>query len=142
VSQEAESIHLWYRRYGHELVRKIGYRRFWLHQTMYELFEWLTQDLKIAISEREILNIIGDFLALLWAGQAAKIGEKLIAIKRLIIGLDGMQPEKGNTCLYIVCEMQTGLTLMAENLEDSANSILSEQIFEPLKALAKKLDLS
>ncbi len=142
VSQEAESLHLWYRRYSRELVMKIGYRRFWLHQTMYELFEWLTQDLKVAVSEREILNIIGDFLALLRAGQAAKIGEKLSGIKSLIIGLDGMQPEKGNTCLYIVREMQTGLTLMAENLEDSANSILSEQIFEPLKALAKKFDLS
>ena len=142
VSQEAESLHLWHRRYSRELVVKIGYRRFWLHQTMYELFEWLTQDLKLAISEREILNITADFLALLRAGQAIKIGEKLARIKNLIIGLDAMQPEKGNTCLYIVREFQTGLTLLAENLEDSANSILSEQIFEPLKVMAKRFDLS
>lgn len=142
VSQEAEGLHLWYRRCSRELVIRIGYRRFWLHQTIYEIFEWLTLDLKIAISKREILNIIGDFLALLRAGQVGKIGEKLSGLNSLIIGIDGMQPEKGNICLYIVREMQTGLTLMAENLEDSSNSILSEQIFEPLKALSKIFNLS
>jgi len=109
VSREAESLHLWYRRYSRELVVKIGYRRYWLHQTLDDLYDWLKQDLKSTISEREILNILDDFLALLRAGQAAKIRQKLHGLKDLIIGLDGMQPEKGNTCLYIVREMQTGL---------------------------------
>ena len=79
---------MWYRRFSRELVVKVGYRRFWLHQTMYELYDWLTQDLKIAISEREILNVIGDFLALLRAGQEAKVREKLRGLKDLVIGLD------------------------------------------------------
>src|SRR5512147_1607695 len=102
VSQEAERLHLCYRHFSRELVVKVGYRRFWLHQTMYEIYDWLHQDLKIAISEREILNLIGDFLALLRAGQAAKIRRKLCGLEHLILGVDGMQPEKGNTCLYIV----------------------------------------
>jgi hypothetical protein len=142
VSQKAEGLHLWCRRYSRELVVKVGYRRFWLHQTLYELYDWLTQDLKIAISEREILNVIGDFLALLRAGQAAKVREKLRGLKDLVIGLDGMQPEKGNTCLYIVRELQTGLTLLAESLDDSANPFLSARIFEPLKTLAQELHLN
>jgi hypothetical protein len=142
VSQEAESLHLWYRHSSRELVIKVGYRRFWLHQTMYELHDWLTQDLKLDISQREILNLIGDFLALLRAGQPVKIRQKLHEAKDLIIGLDGMQPEKGNTCLYIVREMQTGLTLLAENLEDSAHPILITRIFEPLKSLAQELHLN
>jgi hypothetical protein len=141
VSREAESLHLYYRRFSRELVVKVGYRRFWLHQTMYEIHDWLTQDHQIAISEREILNILGDFLALLRAGQAAKIRQKLSGMEHLVIGLDGMQPEKGNSCLYIVREMQTGLTLSAENLEDSAHLFLIQRIFEPLKALAQELHL-
>jgi hypothetical protein len=141
VSQEAEGLHLWYRRYSRELVVKVGYRRFWLHQTLSELFDWLTQDLKIVISEREILNVIGDFLALLRAGQTAKVRKNLRGLKDLVIGLDGMQPEKGNTCLYIVRELQTGLTLRAESLEDSAHPFLSERIFAPLKDLAQELHL-
>jgi hypothetical protein len=108
---------------------------------MYEIHDWLTQDLKISISEREVPNIIADFLALLRAGQAAKIRKKLQGMKEMLIGLDGMQPEKGNTCLYIVREMQTGLTLLAENLEDSAYPFLIKRIFEPLKTLAQELNL-
>jgi len=141
VSQVAESLHLWYRRYSRDLVVKVGYRRFWLHQTLEELHEWLTQDLNLPISEREILNVIGDFLALLRAGQSDKIRQRLEGLKELVIGLDGMQPEKGNTCLYIVREMQSGLTLLAENLDDSAHPVLRVRLFEPLKILAQELDL-
>jgi hypothetical protein len=142
VSQAAERLHLPYRHASRELVVKIGYRRFWLHQTMYEIHDWLTQDLQLDLSERLVLEIIGDFLALLRMAQAAKIGQKLAPVNHLLIGLDGMQPEKGNTCLYIVRELQTGITLMAENLEDSAHPVLIKRIFEPLKALAEKLHLS
>jgi len=39
--------------------------------------------------------------------------------KRWIVGLDGMQPKKGDTCLYIVRELQLDLTLLAKNLESS-----------------------
>ena len=53
-----------------------------------------------------------------------------------------MKPEKGNGCLYIVREVQLGLTLMAENLDDSSNGTLSEVLFEPLKTLADELDLT
>lgn len=141
-SAEAEILHLKYRRYSREVVVHIGYRRFWHHQTMYEIHEWLTQDLGLSISERQVLNLIGDFLALLRAAQPAKVRERLKGLDRLVIGLDGMKPEKGNTCLYIVREVQLGLTLMAENLDNSANTTLSTRLFEPLKALAKELGLA
>lgn len=141
-SAEAESVHLKYRRYSREVVVHIGYRRFWQHQTMYEIHEWLTQDLELRISKRQVLNVIGDFLALLRAAQPAKVRERLKGLDRLVIGMDGMKPEKGNTCLYIVREAQLGLTLMAENLDDSVNTTLRDRLFEPLKALASELGLA
>jgi hypothetical protein len=141
-SAEAETIHLKYRRYSREVVVHVGYRRFWQHQTMYEIHEWLTQDLGLRISERQVLNVIGDFLALLRAAQPAKVRERLKGLDRLVIGLDGMKPEKGNTCLYIVREVQLGLALMAENLDDSVNTTLSDRLFEPLKAVANELGLT
>jgi hypothetical protein len=141
-SVEAESLHLKYRRYSRELIIQIGYRRFWQHQTMYELHEWLTKDLQLPISERQVLNLIADFLALLRAAQPAKIRERLASLQRLIIGLDGMQPERGNRCLYVVRELQTGLTVMAETLEDGNHTTLSPRLLEPLKTLAQELGLS
>ena len=141
-SLEAETLHLKYRRFSRELVVCVGYRRFWHHQTRAEIHAWLTQDLHLNISEREITNLLLDFLALLRAAQPVKIRHKLSQVKSLIIGLDGMQPEKGNDCLYIVRELQCDVTLLAENLEDSTQTTLSQRLLTPLKALAADLGLS
>jgi hypothetical protein len=142
ASREAEALHLKYRRYSRELVVQVGYRRFWQCQTIYELHTWLTQELEIQISPREVLNLIGDFLALLKAAQGAKIKERLQQVESWVIGVDGMQPEKGNTSLYVVRELQTQVTLLAERLDDSSTSSLKLRIFEPLKALASELGLT
>jgi hypothetical protein len=141
ISTQAETIHLKFRRYSRELTVKIGYRRFWKHQTMYEIFDWLTQDLLLDVSKRQVLNLIGDFLALLRAAQPPKIRQRLKPLQSLIIGMDGMQPEKGNKCLYIVREIQTDTTLMAESLAESSNTVIGARIFDPLKALADELGL-
>lgn len=136
-SLQAETLHLKYRRFSRELVVWAGYRRFWHHQTREEIHAWLTQDLNLTISEREVSHLLLDFLALLRAAQPAQIRQKLSGVNGLVIGLDGMQPEKGNDCLYIVRELQCGVTLLAENLEDSTQIALNKQIIEPLKALAE-----
>jgi hypothetical protein len=140
-SVEAEKLHLKQRRFSRELIVRIGHQRFWQHQTMYEIHEWLTQDIHLQICKREVTNLLADFLTLLSAAQPAKIRQKLNSLKDLIIGVDGMQPEKGNDCLYIVRELQCGVTLLAENLEESSQEALCERIFEPLKELAKELEL-
>jgi hypothetical protein len=134
-------LHLKYRRFSRELVVQIGYRRFWQHQTMYEIYDWLKHDLKIAISDREVMHLIADFLALLKAAQGAHIRRKLNSLQGLVISIDGLQPEKGNDCLYIVREIQVGVTLLATNLEESSQDALCEQVFEPIKDLAQELGL-
>lgn len=140
-SSKAEQLHLKYRRYSREVIITLGYRRFWQHQTIYELHDWLSQELGLPISARQVLNLIGDFLALLRAAQPAKIRQQLQQVQGLLIGLDGMQPEKGNTCLYVVREVQLGLTLMTENLEESSTPTMVERLFEPLKTLAVEVGL-
>ena len=140
-STKAEKLHLRQHRFSRELIIRIGYLHFWQHQTMYEIHDWLTQDLQIQICERQVANLFQDFLALLSAAQPANIRCKLNSFKSLIIGVDGMQPEKGNDCLYIVRELQCGVTLLAKNLEESSQTALCEQVFEPLKDLAKELGL-
>ena len=141
-SQEAERLHLKYRRYSREVIIKLGYRRFWHYQTIYELHEWFTERLGLAITPRQISNVLGDFLAILRAGQAQKLRRILPKQREVLISIDGMQPEKGNDCLYIVREMQCGQTLLAENLTDSSAAMLRQRLLEPLKALASELGLS
>lgn len=141
-SQEAERLHLRYRRYSREVIIKLGYRRFWHYQTIYELHEWFTEGLGLAITPRQISNVLGDFLALLRAGQAQKLRCILPKQSELLISIDGMQPEKGNDCLYIVREVQCGQTLLAETLTDNSATMLSRRLLEPLKVLATDLGLS
>lgn len=141
-SKEAETLHLKHRRFSREMVVHIGYRRFWYHQTMYEIHDWLSQDLGLVISEHHVLNLIGDFLALLRAAQPAKVRTQLKKLKYLLVGLDGMQPEKGNACLYIVRELQSDLTLLAENLDESSDATIRTRLLQPLKDLAKEMGLS
>ena len=141
-SAKAESLHLKYRGFSRELIIRIGYRRFWQHQSQAEIYTWLSQDLHLDISERSVVNLMIDFLALLRAGQPAKIRRQLKPLSALIIGLDGMQPEKGNRCLYIVRELQCGVTLLAEPLSDSAHETLITHLLEPLKLLATELGLT
>ncbi len=141
-SAQAEKLHLWHRRFSRELVIRIGYQRFWHHQTRDELYAWLTQDLQVVLSEREVTNLTLDFLALLRAAQPTKIRQALRELPGLVIGLDGMQPEKGNDCLYIVRELHCGVTLLAENLEESSWETLSACLLEPLKSLAAELKLA
>lgn len=140
-SREAEGLHLWKRQFGRDVVVHVGYRRFWYHQTVTEIHEWLVQDQHLNVSLRQVLNLIGDFLALLRAAQPAKIRQVLQHRETLVIGVDGMQPEKGNASLYIVRELPSGLTLLAENLDESSTPTVRQQVFQPLKKLAQELGL-
>jgi len=140
-SATAEGLHLRKHQFSREVIVQVGYRRFWYHQTIYEIHTWLTQDLGLAVSARQVANLVADFLALLQAAQPAKIRAVLAPLKYLVVGVDGMQPAKGDTCLYIVRELQTDVTLWAENLDDSADATIRTRLLQPLKALAQELGL-
>jgi hypothetical protein len=140
-SAEVEGLHLKNRQFGRDLIVHVGYRRFWHHQTLDEIHDWLTQDLGVIVSRRQVLNLLADFLALLSAAQPMKVRNQLKTLKRLVVGLDGMQPEKGNACLYIARELQADLTLLAENLDDSSDETIRTRLIQPLKALADEMSL-
>ena len=140
-SAVAEGLHLRKHQFSRAVIVQVGYRRFWYHQTIYEIHTWLTQDLCLAVSARQVANLIADFLALLQAAQPAQIRAALQPLKYLVVGVDGMQPAKGDTCLYIVRELQTDVTLCAENLDDSTDATIRTRLLQPLKALAQALGL-
>lgn len=143
-SAVAEQLHLGRGQFGRDVVVQIGYWRFWQHLTVPEIHSRLVNDLHLPICEREVLNLLGDFLALLRAGQPAKvIGLHVDWAERqgLVVGIDGMQPEKGNLCLYVLRDPRLGLTYLAESLEDSGALALHKALLEPVRTLAEQLGL-
>jgi hypothetical protein len=143
-SDAAEQLHLGRRQFGRDVVVQVGYWRFWQHLTVPEIHDRLVNDLHLPICQREVLNLLGDFLALLRAAQPAKLlalRPELADHKGLVVSIDGMQPEKGNLCLYVLRDPRLGLTYLAESLEDSGAVALQKALLEPLRALARQLGL-
>lgn len=83
------------------------------------------------ISERQVLNLLTNFLALVRADQEAKIAslsEKWQALGGLVLSIDGLKPEKGSPALYVVRETQLGLTLKAEILESGDQQTIATEL--------------
>jgi hypothetical protein len=117
------------------VIVEIGYQRFWQRRTVQEIHASLRE--QMAISERQILNLLTNFLALLRAGQAAKIAglaPQWQELGGLTLAIDGMQPEKGSPALYVVREAQLGVTLRAEKLETGDHQTIATELLEPIKA--------
>jgi hypothetical protein len=134
-SQEAEALSLPGCSYGRDVIVEVGYQRFWLHRTVAEIPGVLKACL--LISERQILNLLANFLALLRAGQPAKVAKfhrQWQALGGLSLSLDGMQPEKGNPALYVVREVQLNITLRAEILETGDHHTLAAELLKPIQA--------
>ncbi len=121
--------------YGIDVIVEVGYQRFWQHRTVQEIHAIVREG--VAISERQILNLLGNFLALLRAGQATKIAglqSQWQELGGMTLAIDGMQPEKGSPALYVVREAQLGVTLRAEKLETGDHQTIATELLEPIKA--------
>ena len=133
-SKEAEALSVPGCSYGLDVIVEIGYQRFWQQRTISEIHTALKE--RVAISERQVLNLLVHFLALLRAAQAAKVASlqpQWQKLGGLVLAIDGMQPEKGNPALYVVREVQLAMTLKAEILESGDHQTLVRELFEPIK---------
>jgi hypothetical protein len=133
-SAEAETLSVPECSYGIDVIVEVGYQRFWLRRTIQEIHRSL--EARVPISERQVLNLLANFLALLRAAQPTKVAKlhaQWQALGGLVLSMDGMQPEKGNPALYVVREVQLDVTLMAEILETGDHQTLATELLEPIQ---------
>jgi hypothetical protein len=126
--------------FGFDVITQIGWWRFWDHRTLDEIAALLAAQ-HLPISRRQILYLIGDFLALLRAAQPARVEAQRAYFKRhgMVISVDGMEPEQGNEMLFVVREANLDLTLVAETLYSSRADLISRHLLEPVKALGFRI---
>lgn len=126
--------------FGFDVITQIGWWRFWDHRTLDEIAALLAAQ-HLPISRRQILYLIGDFLALLRAAQPARVEAQRAYFKRhgMVISVDGMEPEQGNEMLFVVREANLDLTLVAETLYSSRADLISRYLLEPVKALGFRI---
>jgi hypothetical protein len=98
--------------YGYDVIAQIG----WLRQTHHEGFGAIQAALqpRLQISEAEVRHLYHErYLPLLACHERQYVGhlKEVSAQSGLILSLDGLAPEGGEPQLWVVRELQTGLTL-------------------------------
>ncbi len=134
VSSEPARLSLKGLGFGFEVLVQIGWWRFWEHRTLDEI--WGLAQRRFPVSRRQILYLIVDFLCLVKAAQAARIEAHRPFYTRhgLFLSLDAMQPEKGNDVLYVVRELQLGLTLQAVSVSNQRAETIRLRVLAPIDA--------
>jgi hypothetical protein len=99
------------------------------------------RDRHLPISRRHILNVILDFLALVYAAQPNRLASFRRDWERhgLYISVDGLQPETGNDALYVVRELSHAVTLWAGIVSSRSAENLRTQMVAPILALGFRL---
>ncbi|RLI99194.1 MAG: hypothetical protein DRP08_07460 [Candidatus Aenigmatarchaeota archaeon] len=98
--------------YGYDVIVQIG----WQRQTCGMQYSMIHSALKaqLQISESQVRHLYHErYLPLLACHERQYLGELKVVAERsgLILSLDGLAPEGGEAQLWVVREMQTGLTL-------------------------------
>jgi hypothetical protein len=124
-----------------DVIVQIGYWRFWKRWTVVQIHEMLTQVYNLPISEREVLYLIGVFLVLLRCTYPLRLEEHAAYFRRhgVFIAIDALKPEKGNTALYVVRELQFGLVLHQAALLSTAHQTLATRLLQPVQDLGYRI---
>ena len=138
---EAEgSLALPYSEYGFDVLAFIGRERFAFHRTVPEIHTLLSQQ-QVEISQRQVTHLIARYEELL----ASKLMHpdhwqaKLQQQGRVILSLDGLQPDVGHDVLWLIREVLSGEMLLARPLVTSSEDDLASLLREVKEALGERL---
>ena len=121
--------------YGYDVIAQIG----WQRQSHYKQFEQIHADLvtNLQISESHVRHLYYQrYLPLLACHERAHLDElqAVAGATGLILTLDGLAPEGGEPQLWIVRELQTGLTVRSGWLSAQSQAAF-EHFLQPIADL-------
>lgn len=122
--------------FGLDVIAQIGAWRYQEHRTVTEIHQRL-QKHSVSISERSVTNQLEryDELVTLSLNQNPRIRQQLEDQKRVILALDGMQPQMGHEVLWVIRDCLSGEILLARTLLSATQDDLAKLLGEVLEAL-------
>lgn len=125
--------------YGYDVIAQIG----WQRQTGYESFQTIHTGLqtRLQISESQVRHLYNErYLPLLACHEREHLAElKAVAQETgLLLSLDGLAPEGGEPQLWVVRELQLGLTLRSGWLSQQDQTTF-EHFLEPIHDLGLRV---
>ena len=117
--------------FGLDILALIGTERYQHHQSVPEIHRKLQQR-GVAISQRSVTNLLNryDELVALHVGNSQRLQGLLRQQGRVILAIDGMQPEVGHEVLWILRDCLSGEVLLARSLLSSTRESLGDLLWE------------
>jgi hypothetical protein len=122
--------------YGLDVLALLGALRYQSHASVIELHRELVRR-GINISQRNVTYLLEryDELTALAVSEAPERYERLQAQGRLILAIDGLQPDVGHEVLWVVREVLSGEVLLARSLLSSTEHDLTPLLREATAGL-------
>ncbi len=112
--------------FGLDVIALVGALRYQEHRSIPQIHQQL-RNRGVEVSERSVTHLLGryDELVALWLSDHSRL--KTIAKKqgRVILAIDGMQPDVGHEVLWVIRECLSGEILLAKTLLSSRTKDLS-----------------
>jgi hypothetical protein len=123
--------------FGLDLIALVGSLRYGQHRSIPEIHKDLRAR-RVALAERTVSNLLDryDELLALAAADGARLGPLLREQGRLVLAIDGMQPDVGHEVLWVVRECLSGEVLLARSLLSSTQDDLAGLLREAVAPLA------
>jgi hypothetical protein len=122
--------------FGLEIIAQIGTWRYQGHRTVTEIHTGLRQQ-GVQISQRSVTNLLAryDELVTLSVQSSARLQQVLADQGRVILAIDGLQPDVGQEVLWVLRDCLSGEVLLARALLSSTQDDLATLINEVVEAL-------
>ena len=122
--------------FGLDVIAQIGTWRYQEHRTVTEIHQRL-RDRGVSISERSVTNQLEryDELVTLSLSHNPRVQQRLQDQKRVILALDGMQPQMGHEVLWVIRDCLSGEVLLARTLLSATQDDLAALLHEVHVAL-------
>jgi hypothetical protein len=118
---------------GLDLIALVGHYRYSKHWSLLQIHQAL-QEREVLLCERSVCNLLHRYEELL-ALQVGSYATQLKSQGRVLLALDGLQPDKGHEVLWVLRDCLSGSILLARSLLSSAQEDLASLIREVKEAL-------
>lgn len=134
---EAEgSVALPHAEFGLDVIALVGARRYAEHRSVPEIHAELRAR-RVAICERSVTNLVyryEELVALRLADQT-RLRDQLLRQGRVLLALDGLQPDVGQEVLWVLRDCLSGEVLLARSLLSATQADLAGLLREVQQAL-------
>ena len=117
--------------FGLEVIALIGALRYQAHRSVPEMHQELCRR-GVAISQRTVTNLLDryDELVALAVAESARLQARLADQGRVILALDGLQPDMGHEVLWVLRDCLSGEVLLARSLLSATQDDLAALLIQ------------